>query len=171
VRGLLPIVLKPGQARVALIGRGEALLRRRKLLSEAGFQPLLLGPDADGAEFDGLTALFVAGYAADISAGLAAAARACGLLVNVEDRPELCDFHVPAVVRRGDLLISISTSGKSPGLAKLVRQWIERRLGPEWSEQLRETSELRAQWRRSGLPPSEVSKHTAALAAARGWLP
>jgi precorrin-2 dehydrogenase/sirohydrochlorin ferrochelatase len=168
---LLPIVLKPGLAQVALIGRGEALLRRRKLLAEAGFRPLLLGPDAGASEFDGLTGLFVAGYCEHISARLAAAARAGGLLVNVEDRPELCDFHVPAVVRRGDLLISVSTSGKSPGLAKLVRQWIERRLGPEWSGQLREASTLRAQWRRSGLSPSEVSQKTAALAAARGWLP
>jgi precorrin-2 dehydrogenase / sirohydrochlorin ferrochelatase len=168
---LLPIVLKPGQAQVALIGRGEALLRRRKLLAEAGFRPVLLGPATDGLEFDGITALFVAGHSKTISARLAAAARARGLLVNVEDRPELCDFHVPGVVRRGDLLISISTAGKSPGLAKLVRQWIERRLGPEWSGQLREAGTLRAHWRRSGLPPSEVSKKTAALAAARGWLP
>ncbi len=167
---MLPIVLKPGPAQVGLIGRGEALLRRQKLLAEAGFRPSLLRPDAKGPEFDGLTALFVAGYCEDISARLAAAARACGLLVNVEDRPELCDFHVPAVVRRGDLLISVSTSGKSPGLAKLVRHWLERRLGPEWSDQLREASTLRAQWRRSGLSPSEVSQKTAALAAARGWL-
>lgn len=168
---MLPIVLKPGQAQVALIGRGEALLRRQKLLEEAGFRPQLRGPDADGPEFDGLAALFIAGYPEDVSFRLAAAARAHGLLVNVEDRPHLCDFHVPAVVRRGDLLISISTAGKSPGLAKLVRQWIERRLGPEWSGQLREASTLRAQWRGSGLPPSEVSQKTAALAAARGWLP
>lgn len=166
---MLPIVLKPGQAQVALIGRGEALLRRQNLLAQAGFRPRLL--DAESSEFGGLTALFVAGYPEDISATLAAAARAHGLLVNVEDRPQLCDFHVPAVVRRGDLLISISTAGKSPGLAKLVRQWIERRLGPEWSGQLREASTLRAQWRESGLQPSEVSQRTAALAAARGWLP
>jgi precorrin-2 dehydrogenase / sirohydrochlorin ferrochelatase len=168
---LLPIILKPEAAQVGLIGQGEALLRRHKFLAEAGFQALFLGPNAEGPEFRSLRALFVAGYAEEVSARLAAAARARGLLVNVEDRPELCDFHVPAVVRRGDLLICISTSGKSPGLAKLVRQWLERRLGPEWSGQLREASTLRAQWRRSGLPPSEVSKRTAALAAARGWLP
>jgi precorrin-2 dehydrogenase / sirohydrochlorin ferrochelatase len=168
---LLPIILKPGETQVGLIGQGEALLRRQKLLAEARFRPLLLGPDVEAADFEGLTALFVCGHPDDISARLAAAARSHGLLVNVEDRPELCDFHVPAVVRRGDLLISISTGGKSPGLAKLVRQWIEQRLGPEWSNYLREAGALRAQWRVSGLPPGEVSQKTAALAGARGWLP
>ena len=52
----------------------------------------------------------------EISAALAGRARAQGILVNVEDEPLLCDFHVPATVRRGDLLLTVSSAGRSPGL-------------------------------------------------------
>jgi precorrin-2 dehydrogenase/sirohydrochlorin ferrochelatase len=167
---LLPLVLKP-ESRVGLIGKGEALGRRRKLLTDSGIEAALLAPEAKPAEIIDLRVLFVAGLPKGRSADLAAQARAAGVLVNVEDRPELCDFYVPAVVRRGDLLISISTSGKSPGLAKLVRQWIERRLGSAWSERLSEASSRRQVWRGSGFSPAEVSERTAALVSEREWLP
>ncbi|MHB0913709.1 MAG: precorrin-2 dehydrogenase/sirohydrochlorin ferrochelatase family protein [Armatimonadota bacterium] len=56
------------------------------------------------------------------------------ILVNVVDDPELCTFFVPAVVRRGDLTISISTSGKSPSLARRIRKELESEYGPEYAE-------------------------------------
>lgn len=46
-------------------------------------------------------------------------------LLNVADKPELCDFYLGGVVTRGDLKIGISTNGKSPVLAKRIRQWLE----------------------------------------------
>ncbi|MGB9588024.1 MAG: precorrin-2 dehydrogenase/sirohydrochlorin ferrochelatase family protein, partial [Armatimonadota bacterium] len=51
---------------------------------------------------------------------------------NVVDDPELCSFVVPAIVRRGDIVISISTSGKSPILAKRIREKVESCIGPEY---------------------------------------
>jgi precorrin-2 dehydrogenase/sirohydrochlorin ferrochelatase len=167
---LLPLVLK-SECRIGLIGAGEAFARRLKLLTESGIEPVVLGPDAKPADIVKLRALFIAGLSNARSAELSAQARAAGVLVNVEDRPELCDFYVPAVVRRGDLLISVSTSGKSPGLSKLVRQWIERRLGSAWSENLREAGARRQEWRRAGLSPAEVSGRTATLVSEREWLP
>jgi precorrin-2 dehydrogenase/sirohydrochlorin ferrochelatase len=74
------------------------------------------------------------------------------------------------VVRRGDLLISISTSGKSPALAKLVRQWIERALPSGWAERLKEASARRADWRDQGTPPAEVAQRTSQLVEQHGWL-
>jgi precorrin-2 dehydrogenase/sirohydrochlorin ferrochelatase len=167
---LLPLVLKP-ESRVGLIGAGEALGRRLKLLTESGVEPILVEPASKPAEIVNLRLLFIAGLPDVRAAELARQARAAGVLVNVEDHPELCDFYVPAVVRRGDLLISVSTSGKSPGLAKLVRQWIERQLGRAWNERLSEASTRRQEWRRAGLPPGEVSDRTATLVTEREWLP
>jgi len=68
-----------------------------------------------------------------------------GVLCNVVDVPEYCDFFYPAVVRRGDLQIAISTAGQSPSLAQKLRQQLERQFGPEyaaWVEQLGETRRL-----------------------------
>ncbi|MBI4378720.1 MAG: bifunctional precorrin-2 dehydrogenase/sirohydrochlorin ferrochelatase, partial [Nitrospinae bacterium] len=57
-----------------------------------------------------------------------------GILVNIADSPELCSFLVPSVVERGDLIISISTCGKSPALAKKIREELEDRYGIEYAE-------------------------------------
>ncbi len=57
-----------------------------------------------------------------------------GILLNVVDVPELCRFIVPAVFRRGDLTVAISTGGGSPALAKKVRRELETHIGPEYTE-------------------------------------
>lgn len=63
-------------------------------------------------------------------------ARARGVLVNVMDDPARCDFAAPAVLRRGDLVVAVSTGGRSPALARWLRLWLSRTLGPEWGELL-----------------------------------
>src|ERR1700760_993665 len=69
---------------------------------------------------------------------LATRARAQGVLVNVEDVLPLCDFHVPAVVRRGDLLLTASTGGQVPGLARALRERLAAQFGPEWTGRVKE---------------------------------
>jgi precorrin-2 dehydrogenase / sirohydrochlorin ferrochelatase len=62
-----------------------------------------------------------------------------GALCNVVDVPERCDFYYPAVVRRGDLQVAISTGGNSPALAQKLRREFERQLTPlyaGWLERL-----------------------------------
>jgi precorrin-2 dehydrogenase/sirohydrochlorin ferrochelatase len=66
-----------------------------------------------------------------------------GVLCNVVDVPEYCDFFYPAVVRRGDLQIAISTSGQSPSLAQKLRQQLERQFGPGYTAWIAELGETR----------------------------
>jgi precorrin-2 dehydrogenase/sirohydrochlorin ferrochelatase len=54
------------------------------------------------------------------------------MLCNIADRPEVCNFILPAVVRRGNLMIAVSTSGRSPAFAKKLRKDLEMRFGPEY---------------------------------------
>jgi precorrin-2 dehydrogenase / sirohydrochlorin ferrochelatase len=54
------------------------------------------------------------------------------LLCNIADRPEICNFILPAIVRRGDFVMAISTAGKSPAFAKYIRQRLETQFGPEY---------------------------------------
>jgi precorrin-2 dehydrogenase/sirohydrochlorin ferrochelatase len=53
-------------------------------------------------------------------------------LCNIADRPEVCNFILPAIVERDDLIITISTSGKSPALAKKLRKTLESQFGKEY---------------------------------------
>jgi len=53
-------------------------------------------------------------------------------LCNIADRPEVCNFILPATVKRDDLVIAISTSGKSPAFAKKLRKHLELQFGPEY---------------------------------------
>jgi precorrin-2 dehydrogenase / sirohydrochlorin ferrochelatase len=68
-----------------------------------------------------------------------------GVLCNVVDVPDLCDFYYPSIVQRGDLQIAISTAGQSPSLAQKIRLQLEKQFGPgyaTWVEELGETRKL-----------------------------
>lgn len=66
-----------------------------------------------------------------------------GILCNIADRPEDCNFILPAIVNRGDLIIAISTSGKSPAFAKKMRKDLEKEFGTEYAEFLKLMGEIR----------------------------
>ena len=66
-----------------------------------------------------------------------------GILCNVVDVPDLCDFFYPSVVRRGDLQIAVSTAGNSPSLAQQIRLQLEKQFGPAYAEWVRELGETR----------------------------
>ena len=70
-------------------------------------------------------------------------AHAVGLLINVADKPELCDFYLGAVVQKGDLKIAISTNGKSPTLAKRIKELLNEAIPPEIDNSLQNLSTIR----------------------------
>src|SRR6266508_2972476 len=78
-------------------------------------------------------------------AAIFAEARARGVLVNLVDDTDHCDFAAPAVVRRGELVIAVSTGGRSPALASRLRRLLEERFGPEWEELSALLGEVREQ--------------------------
>jgi precorrin-2 dehydrogenase/sirohydrochlorin ferrochelatase len=162
---LLPIVLSDEFTAVGLAGAGEGQARRAALLAQAGIQPV---PVALDGPLPQIRVLFIAGLDKPAAAALAARARAAGILVNAEDIPELCDFHVPAIVRRGDLVLTASTGGRAPGLARRLREWLETHFGPEWSGRVDDVGSARDGWRTDGLPAEEVSRRTRDFVS--GWL-
>jgi siroheme synthase-like protein len=148
-----PIYLNLKNKRVVVIGGGAVAERKVESLLGTGASITLISPDVtsrlkDLAESNqirleqrvyvpgdctGATLIFSAtddSLASDAVFEEAAEARA---LVNTADQPALCDFIMPAVVRRGDIAIAISTGGTSPGLAAQLRQRIAKIIGPEYA--------------------------------------
>jgi precorrin-2 dehydrogenase/sirohydrochlorin ferrochelatase len=167
---MLPLVLSPLKLKAGLVGRGEALARRASLLAEAGVEARLLSPDVSDEVLAPLQLLFVAGLEEGEARLLASRARAFGVLVNVEDVLSLCDFHVPAIVRQGDLLLTASTGGTVPGLARALREHLGESFGPEWRGRLADLSKERARFRGQGLSPGDVSRKVRELVTEKGWL-
>ena len=82
-------------------------------------------------------------------------AQARGILCNVVDDPEHCDFYYPAVARRGALQIAISTAGLSPALAQRLRKEFEAQFGPEYARWLEELGETRRHLFASDIEPEK----------------
>lgn len=114
----LPIFVNLKDRKVILVGEGDAADAKRRLIERAG------GKCVDAGDREARIA-FVA--VEDEAEALAAAndLKARGLLVNVVDRPENCDFTTPAVIDRAPVLIAVGTGGASAGMAKAIRQRIE----------------------------------------------
>ncbi len=169
---MLPIVLTPQGARIGIAGHGSAFGGRMRLLNDAGITPSMMLEDRQPelSELADLNVLFIAGWDESTSREIYANAKAAGVLVNVEDVPKLCDFHVPAQIRRGELLITVSTGGRSPGLAARVRETLGEIFGVEWENHVDEIAIARARWRASGLGPQEVAQRTRELIDNKGWL-
>jgi len=73
---------------------------------------------------------------AELNRGISTEARKNNVWCNVVDQPKDCTFILPALVTEGDLTVAISTSGKSPALAKMIRQELKKTVGPEYAQML-----------------------------------
>lgn len=94
-------------------------------------------------DLDGAILVVASSNDAATRAAIAREARARGVLVNIVDDIPRCDWAAPAVVRRGDLVVTIGTGGVSPAVARLVRERLQSEFGAEWAEVLRIVGEVR----------------------------
>ena len=109
----------------------------------------------NSADLDGTFLVIAATNSRDLNATIFREAGQRNILCNVVDDPEYCDFYYPAVVRRGDLQIAISTNGHSPALAQRIRRELEIQFGPEYGEWLRELGQIRQQMFVSKIDPEQ----------------
>lgn len=147
-----PLFLDLDGRNVLLAGGGSVSARKAEALLRAGARVTVVAPEIseevarlapslavirrrfEPADLDEQFLVFAATNDAAVNARIADECRARGILVNVADATELCDFIVPAVIDRGSVQLAVSTGGKSPALARALRRELERAAGPEWAE-------------------------------------
>ena len=168
---MIPIMLDPDRVTVAVVGEGPAAERRVQQLREGGVEAPEIFAAAPASEvLAGFQVVYVAGLEPSEAERIARVVRDAGNLVNVEDVRDLCDFHVPGTVRRGDLLLTAATGGKSPGLARALRRHLEAEFGPEWAERLDELTAARQGWLNEGADMKTVAERTDEMIKRNGWL-
>jgi len=141
-----PIFLELKGRRVVLIGAGTVAFRKAGTLLDAGARLVIVAEHADAAVellcqenkqaelvkssyskeyLNGATLVIAATNNRQLNKQIYNDCQNCGALCNVVDDPELCDFFAPAVLRRGDLQIAISTDGACPAYAGHIRKKLE----------------------------------------------
>src|SRR3954469_14198542 len=145
-----PIYLNLTGKRVVVVGGGKVAERKIESLLGTGAAVTVVSPEVTSGilalakqkrielqqrqyaagDCDGAAFVFSATDVSSVSHTVFQDAHTAGALVNTADQPALCDFIMPAVVRRGNVTIAISTGGTSPGLAGRLRQKIARLIGP-----------------------------------------
>ncbi len=188
---LHPVFVDLTGQRVVVVGGGKVAERKIEMLIESGADVTVVSPEVTGLvarwsdagritlerrpyhHGDLHTARLA--YAATSDPGVnlevRAEARAEGIWLNAIDQPDLCDFITPAIVRRGNLTIAISTNGRCPALSKQIREELEQRFGPEFAEQVERLGEQRARAKSAGRPAASTESPAAPAAALPGGRP
>lgn len=142
---LYPVFVDASRCRALVVGGGAVATRKVRGLVDAGARPTIVSPDLTpelkalvrehalayearpyvSADVADAHIVFAATDRADVNARVAADAEAAGALANVADDGEGSTFHVPAVVRRDDVVVALSTGGASPLLARRVKERLE----------------------------------------------
>lgn len=156
-----PVNLDVREKKCLVAGGGRVGLRKARTLAECGarvtvvslaFDPgfgrletvVTLVPRAYSAsDLDGMFLVLAATDNREVNQKVQQDAAGKGVLCNIADDPDSSTFTLPSIVRRGDLMLTVSTAGKSPALAKSVRRELEDRFGPEYGDFLTVMGALR----------------------------
>jgi precorrin-2 dehydrogenase/sirohydrochlorin ferrochelatase len=170
---LFPMFVKLAGRRVLVVGAGAVAEGKIRGLLDSGADIRVIALEASSTvrqwadagaigleerafapgDLDGVFLAVAATACSELNQLIFAEAGRRQILCNVVDVPELCDFFYPAVMRRGDLQIAISTSGQSPLLAQRIRKHLEQQFGPEYAGWVRALGNLRREVLDSDLPP------------------
>jgi precorrin-2 dehydrogenase / sirohydrochlorin ferrochelatase len=167
-----PVVLRVFGRRCVVVGGGEVATRKVGALTRDGAQLVVVAPEIsdeiqqladigaaqverrpfEPTDLDGAFLAFAATDNRAVNRLVAEEARARGVLVNVADDPGACDFTVPAVVRRKDITLAVSTGGRSPAFSRYLREQLTEWLGDARLLLLELMTELRRDLRSAGRP-------------------
>lgn len=167
---MYPVALDLKTLPILLVGGGDAFARRKKQMEEAGATQLFTADHFNEYDLEEVAIVMVAGLSYDDSKHIATRARAAKKPVNVEDVNELCDFYFTAHIRRGDLLIAVSTGGASPTLAKRVRDKIASVFDDTWTSRTDLIKNFRDSLRAQGKTMKEVAAASEKFLEEKGWL-
>jgi len=151
---MFPVMLSVRDRRCLVVGGGGVALRKVDGLLAEGARVTVVAPEVveplerlarEGritlerrsyrrGEGTGYALVFATTDHPEVNRRVFDDASSAGVPVNVADVPELCTFHVPAVIRRGSLRVAIASEGEAPFAVRRLRQVLEKRFGPEWGE-------------------------------------
>ena len=161
--GYYPVFLDVSQRRCVVIGGGPVAQRRVEGLLAAGaivtvVSPVItetlgrlvahgvlrhIGRAYEGGDLAGFNLVFVATEDCEVNESIFSEARALGIWINAADDPQNCDFILPAVVRRGELSVAVSTGGASPASARAIREELDTYFTPDYALLVRIAGEVR----------------------------
>lgn len=158
-----PLMLDLTNRPCLVVGAGEVAVRKIASLLAGGAVVTVISPEADpqiaewaeqgqlkwlrtsysGQDVRGYALVIAATNQPEVNLAVHQAVSSCGGWINVVDRPDLCNFTVPSVVRRGKLVIAVSTSGASPSLARRIKLQLEAAYGAEYADYVDFLAEMR----------------------------
>lgn len=158
-----PMMMNLNGRSAVVIGGGEVAARKAEVLVRCGAVVKVIAPDLhklleplvsagkvvhiegeyEKGQLKGASLVIASTDNTEVNRAVYDDAMERGIPVNVVDVPELCSFIVPAIVERGDLIVAISTSGKSPAMAKRIRKELQEQFGEEYALMLKLMGEAR----------------------------
>lgn len=149
-----PIYLDIENRSVVIIGGGNVCARKAETMMKYGARVTIVSPEFtdeieqwaregclalqqkeyDPSDLDGANIVIASTDIQAVNEQIAADCRARRIPVNVVDVTPLCEFIVPAIIESGSIQIAISTGGKSPALARTLKEDLQRTIGPEYAE-------------------------------------
>jgi len=177
---LYPLMLKLDGSQILVAGGGTVAFRKIRALLETGADITVVSPEmspeisgliSEGRltgirrpfqpeDMEGCVLVFAATNDPTLNEAIATEAAKRGIPVNNVTNPVTCSFYVPSHIVRGDLILAISTSGKSPATAKWLRQRLEKEIGEDYAALVSWMGTLRDLLEQQSIPSGDIGEIT-----------